>query len=212
MVIVAHLGDSVNAYQQLFSARFPELDRTCPRCHEGRLWRHGQYERWVLSTGACRLLPIQRFRCPVCGVTVSLLPDFLSPYARYLLRVRAEAVGDRLLWGTGYHELASAHGQASTGLCPETVRSWVRRMTGLANLLLPWVVREVLHHAPGHSLGARTGPAPGVRSNLWSHFLLSVETLRTFLRPLLGRKRPPGSSTLGFLNAYLLGQGLRLWL
>jgi len=54
----------------------------CPNCGQIRsLVSLGYYGRWLtgLDARVLRLL-IRRFRCRVCGRTVSLLPDFAQPY------------------------------------------------------------------------------------------------------------------------------------
>jgi len=66
---------------------FPDL-YGCPNscCHfEGRLRRHGFYERNVLTLLAVYVIFIQRYYCPACKRTVSLLPTFLAPRFQYSL-------------------------------------------------------------------------------------------------------------------------------
>ncbi len=66
---------------------FPDL-YGCPNscCHfEGRLRRHGFYERNVLTLLAVYVVFIQRYYCPACKRTASLLPSFLAPYFQYSL-------------------------------------------------------------------------------------------------------------------------------
>lgn len=63
----------------------------CPHCHS-RCRRHQTRERaaWEDGDHAQRML-VLRIRCPGGGVTHTVLPDFLTPYRRYLTPVR-EAV------------------------------------------------------------------------------------------------------------------------
>jgi hypothetical protein len=57
-----------------------------PHCHyQGRLRRHGFYQRNVLSWQFSAVIFIQRYFCPVCHHTVSLLPSFLAPRFQYSL-------------------------------------------------------------------------------------------------------------------------------
>jgi len=66
---------------------FPEL-HGCqyPGCiYHGRLRRHGFYSRYAFTPGAVYIVWIQRYLCPMCGHTVSLLPTFLAPHFQYTL-------------------------------------------------------------------------------------------------------------------------------
>lgn len=212
MVIVAHLGNTVNEYETLFAAKFPHLSRACPGCQKGRLWRHGCFERWVVGPGISRRLPIQRFRCPHCRITVSLLPDFVSPYSSYLLCVRAQAVADRLDQGLTYSQIALRQGQNQSGLCPETVRQWVHQTRGLLALLEPFLVRELGRLQPDHPRLGLEGGWRTAGETPWTRFLGWVSALRQAVGELLGCTSLPGSSTLGFLNAYLRQQSQQVWI
>lgn len=51
----------------------------CPRKCSGRLHRHGCYRRYSKPDGHERI-GVQRFWCPVCEITVSVLPADRLPY------------------------------------------------------------------------------------------------------------------------------------
>lgn len=51
--------------------------------YEGRLRRHGFYSRNALALTATYVILIQRYYCPACKKTVSLLPSFLAPRFQY---------------------------------------------------------------------------------------------------------------------------------
>lgn len=64
---------------------FPNL-YGCYDCgYTGLLWRHGFYERNVITFNNLFSIFIQRYRCPNpnCKKTVSLLPSFVLPYYQY---------------------------------------------------------------------------------------------------------------------------------
>lgn len=61
----------------------------CPRGCRVRMHRHGRYSRYADPTGG-RTLSIQRFLCPECGLTISVLPADRLPY-RSLVGPRLEA-------------------------------------------------------------------------------------------------------------------------
>ena len=64
----------------------------CPHCH-CTYRRHQSRERaaWDDGDPAQRIL-VLRIRCPSCGTTQTVLPDFLTPYRRYLTPVREAVV------------------------------------------------------------------------------------------------------------------------
>jgi transposase-like protein len=67
----------IHTYLQVFSQLvFPLLG--CPRCEEiKKIIKHGHYCRQAMDgDGLKYILPIQRFRCKICGKTFSYLPPF----------------------------------------------------------------------------------------------------------------------------------------
>jgi hypothetical protein len=64
---------------QLREGSFPGPRPACPQDPKQRLHRHGAYERYAACDGeGC--LRIERFRCPRCGRTFSVLPQDRLPY------------------------------------------------------------------------------------------------------------------------------------
>jgi len=61
----------------------------CPQACPGRVHRHGGYERFAKASGS-DTFAVQRFLCPECGLTLSVLPDHRLPY-RPLEASRLEA-------------------------------------------------------------------------------------------------------------------------
>ncbi len=81
--------DVYHYYTQGKNNLYPDLYE-CPQktCfYTGRLWRNGFYIRNAISLEGIFPVYIQRYRCPVCGHTVSLIPSFLTPYFQYTLAV-----------------------------------------------------------------------------------------------------------------------------
>jgi hypothetical protein len=52
---------------------------SCPRGCSGRVHRHGCYRRYARPTGGERFA-LQRYWCPHCGLTISVLPVDRLPY------------------------------------------------------------------------------------------------------------------------------------
>jgi len=69
--------------ENLFPILFGCPNPNCP--YQGRLRFHGFYTRNALTFYGTFLLFIQRYLCPICGHTVSLLPSFLAPRFQYTL-------------------------------------------------------------------------------------------------------------------------------
>lgn len=92
MIEFYDFGISLEQYHSLGKGNsFPEV--YCCSCgYEGRLRKHGFYERNALSSGGSFRIPIQRYLCPSCGRTVSLLPSFLHPRFQYVLSFVVSAV------------------------------------------------------------------------------------------------------------------------
>lgn len=79
---------------------FPLLDQ-CPNCRcmgHGNLHRNGYYERFVITERETVKVPICRWRCLSCGISLSILPDFLIPYFQHTLHTVLTRV-DQLLQG-----------------------------------------------------------------------------------------------------------------
>ena len=84
------MGRSVEEYLATLHEWWDVVLRTatCPRCH-GAYRRHQTRTRaaWDDCEHAQRIL-VLRIRCPACGTTQTVLPDFLTRYRRYLTPVR----------------------------------------------------------------------------------------------------------------------------
>lgn len=78
---------------------FPVFD-TCPHCHchgPGNLHRNGYYFRNGISEEVEVRIPICRLRCLNCGVTISILPDFLIPYFQHTIQTILERIHEFLV-------------------------------------------------------------------------------------------------------------------
>lgn len=90
MVVIHDFRISISEYHiRCRNNFFPELTG-CPQpncSYQGRLRRHGFYHRNAISFEGVFLIVIQRYLCPSCGHTVSVLPSFLTPRFQYSLLV-----------------------------------------------------------------------------------------------------------------------------
>lgn len=81
-VIIEFSGDPDDYARQDAQLRVTR-PRTCPNCGKtAGLRALGYYSRWVSSSNRSKTTSIlvRRFRCPVCHLTTSMLPDFAQPY------------------------------------------------------------------------------------------------------------------------------------
>jgi hypothetical protein len=88
MVNMHHFHQSIKEYSALGKKNlFPDLygcpNPCCP--YEGMLYHHAFYARNALAMTATYVVLVQRYYCPVCKRTVSLLPSFLAPHYQYTM-------------------------------------------------------------------------------------------------------------------------------
>jgi hypothetical protein len=76
---------------------YPEAPQRCPHKDCGmpvRLKKHGFYKRYVLTGTFRGMIRVRRYKCPVCGRTVSVLPAFCLPHFQYGVREITEVLYD----------------------------------------------------------------------------------------------------------------------
>jgi hypothetical protein len=72
---------------------YPEAPEKCPHRDCGmpvRMRKHGYYRRYIFTNTFKGLVRVRRYKCPVCGKTVSMLPAFCLPSFQY---------GVEVIWG-----------------------------------------------------------------------------------------------------------------
>lgn len=124
MLIVAHIGDSINEYRLLGSRYFPEA---CPVCGGSRFRRHGQYPHNADDAGP---VPIFRFRCNQrgCRQVFGVLPDLFVPEQSTPVAEQEAAV-------FSYAATVSTCSQAAkpAGVSTSTIWRWVDRICGIVD-------------------------------------------------------------------------------
>ena len=73
-----------------YITQFDVLDikrpNSCPNCHvPNSFYKHGTYWRNIVTADYEKKLPVARFCCKVCRLTISILPAFVLPYFQYSL-------------------------------------------------------------------------------------------------------------------------------
>jgi transposase-like protein len=98
MIIIYDFNQTLESYvEQGIHNCFPEMEE-CPQCRaKTRLKRHGFYHRHAVEEGATYRISICRFKCPSCGKTLSLLPDFLLPYFQHTLHTVISRIEEKLI-------------------------------------------------------------------------------------------------------------------
>lgn len=92
MVILHDFGIGIEEYEAKGKGNnFPSLEK-CPGCRsvaQGNVHRNGYYWRYGINEREL-YIPICRFRCLNCNVTISILPSFLIPYFQHTLDTMLE--------------------------------------------------------------------------------------------------------------------------
>ena len=117
--------DQAQAHRELLAGTLP-----CWRCSAPlRSWGHARPRYLHLSCDARVSLRPRRARCRSCLTTEVLLPAFAPPRSAYAM----EVVGPALLSSTQ----GDSHRTIATdlGLPADTVRGWIRKVTGQAEWL-----------------------------------------------------------------------------
>lgn len=130
----------------------PEL--SCPSCGV-KLRRWGWYERTL--RGVEVPIPIRRGRCPECGRTHALLPDFVHGRRVYAVEVIGAAIEGAAVG------LGAWRSSVELDIPYSTLRDWRVRCRQRALLLLSWLagygakVGAVLGELPSRAVAAMVG-------------------------------------------------------
>jgi hypothetical protein len=115
--------EAIQIRADTFSGDRPACPRSCP----GDVHRHGCYHRYCRPSGA-ETFAVQRYWCPVCGLTISVLPADRLPY--------------RPLEGGRLEDFLNEQAEAGSGPDPPPAlleagclrRAWTRFQTRVATL------------------------------------------------------------------------------
>ena len=116
--------------------QYPEVPCRCPQKGCGMsacMKKHGFYSRNILLKGYVGVIRVRRYKCALCGKTVSMLPSFCIPYLQY----GAEAV----IWAAGLalRTTVNAAAKACLSSLPFITRRhityWLARIRGNRDLI-----------------------------------------------------------------------------
>lgn len=152
MPIILPLGRTVKAYLERYGGCGPTLSIRCGKCGEATLHQHGRYWRTAVTRRKVYRVPVYRWKCSGCGATVSVLPDFLAPYAQFVSLVREGAVRRRLCGLTMAEITARACSAAIGGLSLRSVYRWLAKARQKATDWTTVLTDRLLLMQPGADL------------------------------------------------------------
>lgn len=142
MIKILFFGRSCKHYLRRFKDRGPEVTFSCDGC--GRiLHKHGRYFRYVACKTQVIQIPIYRWLCPNCRRTISLLPDFLVPWARYTTWIREAAIV-RKRRGCSWRTIAENLIHPVISVSTTTVKRWWKKYVHKTQAAALWLARELI--------------------------------------------------------------------
>jgi hypothetical protein len=141
MIKILYLSRSSKAYLRLYDECSPDIRLCCENCGI-RLHKHGRYYRSVTTKQEMLRIPIYRQYCPDCGTTVSLLPDFLVPWARFATWVR-EAAMIRRQKGFSWRQTLTSTTSSAFRCSRRTMKRWWKRFAERASSAAMWVAGQL---------------------------------------------------------------------
>jgi len=123
--IIPNITSLVQYKNMLHNGEVPRLDR-CP-CGKSNPWRHGTYDRKsdraaTTSAESLNPIPVQRYYCPTCKKTCSVLPECIAPARWYLWEIQAIAL---VLVFAGKSVFATAN---KVQISRQTISRWIGRL------------------------------------------------------------------------------------
>lgn len=139
---ILYFGRSCKAYLRLYENSSPNINICCEDC--GRhLHKHGRYYRMVTTKCDVIRIPIYRQYCPDCGKTISLLPDFLIPWARFATWVR-EAAMIRRSKGFSYRRTLETTTAVAFRYSRWTLKRWWKSYALKVDAAALWVAKQLI--------------------------------------------------------------------
>lgn len=201
MTKIFPLGKNCRAYLEGYGQKRPWLRFTCEneKCKSQVLHEHGRYYRMAVLKHRQFKLPIYRWRCPECGQTLSVLPDFLVPWGHFVTQIR-EAALKRRERGESLRQIAKGIVSVKAGgISIDSIKRWWTRHLNKVGDAAQWLAGELIQVGVNedllrsHSQGVNPTPVDTVR---WLTFLVQRYLHRLDLSPSL-------MGYFGFLNTRL---------
>lgn len=202
MIKIVFLAKNVVTYLRSYVDKRPKLKLTCKneKCNCRNLYGHSRYFRWAVFKHKRYWLPIYRWCCPNCGQTLSVLPDFITPWGHFAVPVREAALKRKQL-GKSYRCVAENLVSIKAGnVSIRTLRRWWKCHLSKAGDVCQWIAGELIRAGIKedllrlHSKGVSPTPMDTAR---W------LITLTQKYLHVLGLNPTPLRGCFGFLNTQL---------
>lgn len=199
MYKILTFGRSCKAYLRIYKDSGPDVTLHCENCGHHRLHKHGRYYRYVAGKTEYLRIPIYRWLCPKCGTTVSLLPDFLVPWARCATWIREGAIR-RKHRGQSFRRIAeTVISPRIGGLSPRTIKRWWHGQLARAANASLWLAGELVRSGyEADLLRMFSNPVSANPANVWEwldkllqHYTPRPSRLRGYWS-FLNRRLPEG--------------------
>lgn len=198
MTKILHFGRSCKAYLRWYGDHSPNVHFCCEECGR-RLHKHGRYWRWIATSRELIRIPVYRQFCPECKTAISLLPDFLVPWARYATWIREAAI-TRRTHGMTWRQTAINTTIPAVRYSKRTLKRWWKRYVTKAEFAAMWIAKELVSSGYNEDLlkmyPEKVTPQP-TDTNRW------LQKLQTFYCPFNPWRRGYWS----FLNVRLPASG-----
>lgn len=82
--------DEMTAYTTGKDTLYPEAPLKCPHPDCGvrvKMKKHGFYSRWLIDTRFMGKIKVRRYKCPLCGKTISMLPSWCISGFQYSINI-----------------------------------------------------------------------------------------------------------------------------
>ncbi len=196
------LGKNIYVYLLCYGSLRPPFTFTCETesCNHRVMHKHGWYFRTAVTKYGSIKVPIYRWRCCLCKITLALVPDFLVPAKHFVTLVR-EAAMKRKVQGQSFKRIAQGIVTvAAGGIHPRTIKRWWNAHLDQAGDAAHFIAGELIQYGVeedllrSHSQGVNPTPVDTVR---WFASLIPRYIQALGQRPSFRR------GSFGFLNTRL---------
>ena len=184
MIKIYYLGITIIIYMELFGNEGPDINVNCSKCNNRKTHKHGHYKRTVYTKYFSYRIRIYRWCCPECGKTISLMPTFLIPYARFYTPLRESAIKRRMN-GESYNSIAEKIvSQKNGGLSMQTVKRWWKNFMKNVLPATNWLAGELIKLGEAEDLLRlhSTGVNPSICHTIKWFFMLAHKYVSRFKR------------------------------
>lgn len=102
----------------------------CSSCgYAGRQHRHGGYFRNIITDNVSRRVKIFRVKCPSCGKTHAIIPDYIVPYFQHSYDLIKNCLAFKYLRNLSYSKIFKHFNKirASLFISPQLLNFFIRR-------------------------------------------------------------------------------------